>query len=768
MKMDWLSVILLACIVCGRATSEDNEFTSTMMTTITDGTTKDSTLTEGEPRDTTTTEVTTKEATTTEGITKETTEETTTTEGTTKETTTTEGKTKETTTTEGTTTETTTTEGTTKETTTETTTTEGITEETQGTTKKATKEITTVEGATKTTTTEGTTKETTTTEGYASDTTTIVTITEMETIATTGEITTGDITKEILTGVPMTTESNPVEVSNADTLTEGTTIKLSIPVTPTSSGLGFSTDSPSQTASDLVIPLAFSVDNITFHKENDEWNNPTDTVEQNASQSTTIVASDLLSVTIPSTESFEATTLADLVAPISLSSNDIRETQSGTSISGNANLENIEISISYSQEHGNSLPDTLLYSTKDLDSLSVDPAVANEIFSASTPNVPLQSETTVAIPEDLTMESMSNLMAHSKQVQSDSTKIVTKNLTLDELDSVAISTSIPSNAGVDGITIPSIVSSDESTSTMFSNSLDNVDSPMLEAMKPSTEIPLVSMQQDISMLDTSVPSVPSVPTIPVASTVIPVASTAIPVASTAIPVASTAIPVASTAIPVASTAIPVASKDIPVDLTSYSNSPTDSVQSTSFSSSMVGSTETTSLKSSTSFPMEDNLNTVHPVDSIVGNNESLIDQSLDTISTTEDTFETAFISTTESLKDSSNVAIMNLETELAESSSQFNSKLSESTPTADPTESPILKIKSHLAPLEVAHENIAKFLHSHTSPLLNKLEESQNFDIRRDKKSTDFTNNQQSNYQEHFDFYRSVSDSLTSLEKRLG
>merc|ERR1712168_963760 len=522
-----------ACIVCGRATSEDNEFTSTMMTTITDGTTKDSTLTEGEPRDTTTTE----------GITKETTEETTTTEGTTKETTTTEGTTKETTT------ETTTTEGTTKETTTETTTTEGITEETQGTTKKATKEITAVEGATKTTTTEGTTKETTTTEGYASDTTTIVTITEMETIATTGEITTGDITKDILTGVPMTTESNPVEVSNADTLTEGTTIKLSIPVTPTSSGLGFSTDSPSQTASDLVIPLAFSVDNITFHKENDEWNNPTDTVEQNASQSTTIVASDLLddnlkSVTIPSTESFEATTLADLVAPISLSSNDIRETQSGTSISGNANLENIEISISYSQEHGNSLPDTLLYSTKDLDSLSVDPAVANEIFSASTPNVPLQSETTVAIPEDLTMESMSNLMAHSKQVQSDSTKIVTKNLTLDELDSVAISTSIPSNAGVDGITIPSIVSSDESTSTMFSNSLDNVDSPMLEAMKPSTEIPLESMQQDISMLDTSVPSVPSVPTIPVASTVIPVASTAIPVASTAIPVASTAIPVA--------------------------------------------------------------------------------------------------------------------------------------------------------------------------------------------------------------------------------
>merc|ERR1711931_484798 len=106
------------------------------------------------------------------------------------------------------------------------------------------------------------------------------------------------------------------------------------------------------------------------------------------------------------------------------------------------------------------------------------------------------------------------------------------------------------------------------------------------------------MQQDISMLDTSVPSVPSVPTIPVAST-----------------------------------AIPVASKDIPVDLTSYSNSPTDSVQSTSFSSSMVGSTETTSLKSSISFPMEDNLNTVHPVDSIVGNNESLIDQSLDTIST---------------------------------------------------------------------------------------------------------------------------------------
>jgi len=748
MKMDWLSVILLACIVCGRATSEDNEFTSTMMTTITEGTTKDSTLTEGEPRDTTTTEVTTKEATTTEGITKETTAETTTTEGTTKETTTTEG--------------------TTKETTTETTTTEGITEETQGTTKKATKEITTVEGATKTTTTEGTTKETTTTEGYASDTTTtMVTITEMETIATTGEITTGDITKEILTGVPMTTESNPVEVSNADTLTEGTTIKLSIPVTPTSSGLGFSTDSPSQTASDLVIPLAFSVDNITFHKENDEWNNPTDTVEQNASQSSTIVASDLLddnlkSVTIPSTESFEATTLADLVAPISLSSNDIRETQSGTSISGNANLENIEISISYSQEHDNSLPDTLLYSTKDLDSLSVDPAVANEIFSASTPNVPLQSETTVAIPEDLTMESMSNLMAHSTQVQSDSTKIVTKNLTLDELDSVAISTSIPSNAGVDGIAIPSIVSSDESTSTMFSNSLDNVDSPMLEAMKPSTEIPLVSMQQDVSMLDTSVPSVP---TIPVASTVIPVASTAIPVASTAIPVASTAIPVASTAIPVASTDIPVASKDIPVDLTSYSNSPTDSVQSTSFSSSMVGSTETTSLKSSTSFPMEDNLNTVHPVDSIVGNNEILIDQSLDTISTTEDTFETAFISTTESLRDSSNVALMNLETELAESSSQFNSKLSESTPTADPTGSPILKIKSHL---EVAHENIAKFLHSHTSPLLNKLEESQNFDIRRDKKSTDFTNNQQSNYQEHFDFYRSVSDSLTSLEKRLG
>merc|ERR1712168_603972 len=330
-------------------------------------------------------------------------------------------------------------------------------------------------------------------------------------------------------------------------------------------------------------------------------------------------------------------------------------------------------------------------------------------------------------------------MAHSTQVQSDSTKIVTKNPTWDESDSeaVAISTSIPSNAGVDGVTMPSIVSSDESTSTMLSNSLDNVDSPMLEAMKPSTEILLVSMPQDVSMLDTSVPSVST-------------------------------IPVASTAIPVTSTAIPVASTDIPVDLTSYSNSPTDSVQPTSFSSSMVGSTETTSLKSSTSFPMEDNLNTVHPVDSIVGNNESLIDQSLDTISTTEDTFETAFISTTESLKDSSNVAIMNLETELAESSSQFNSKLSESTPTADPTESPILKIKSPLAPLEVAHENIAKFLHSHTSPLLNKLEESQNFDIRRDKKSTDFTNNQQSNYQEHFDFYRSVSDSLTSLEKRLG
>jgi len=641
MKMDWLSIILLACIVCGSATSEDNEVTSTMGTTITKVTTKDTTTTEGELRDTSTTEGELRDTTTTEG--------------TTKEATTTEGRTKDTTadTTKGEPIEITTTKGTTKESTTETTTTEGTTKET--------------------TTTEGTTKETTTTEGTDSDTiTTSVTtiITEGETIATTGEITSGDM-REIFTGVSMTTESIPGEVSNADTMTEGTTIKLSIPVMSTSSGLEFSTNSPSQTASDLAIPLAFSVDN------------------------------------------------------------NIQETQSGTSISGNTYSENIEISIAYSQEHDNSHPDTLVYSTKDLDSLSVDPAVANEIFSESTP----QSETTVVIPEDLTMESMSDLMSHSTQVKLSSPKIVTKNPSLDDFESKAetMSSSIPSNAGINSVTIPSTVSSDELTSGMLSNSVDDVDSPMLEAMKPSTEIPLVSTKQDISMLDTSAPSLSTLgQTSPTGAT------------------------------------IPVASTDIPVDLTSFSNSSTfDSSQSTSFSSSMVASTETTmgSVKSSTSYPMGDDLNTVNPVDSKVGNNKILIDQSLDPISTTEDTFVTEFISTAESLTESSNAAPMSLDTVLAEASSEFDSKLSDSTPTADPAWSSILKKNSHL---KEAHENIAEFLHAHTSPLLNKLDESRNFDQRRDKKSTDFTNNQQSNYQEHFDFYRSVSDSLTSLEKRLG
>jgi len=647
MKMDWLSIILLACIVCGSATSEDNEVTSTMGTTITKVTTKDTTTTEGELRDTSTTEGELRDTTTTEG--------------TTKEATTTEGRTKDTTadTTKGEPIEITTTKGTTKESTTETTTTEGTTKET--------------------TTTEGTTKETTTTEGTDSDTiTTSVTtiITEGETIATTGEITSGDM-REIFTGVSMTTESIPGEVSNADTMTEGTTIKLSIPVMSTSSGLEFSTNSPSQTASDLAIPLAFSVDN------------------------------------------------------------NIQETQSGTSISGNTYSENIEISIAYSQEHDNSHPDTLVYSTKDLDSLSVDPAVANEIFSESTP----QSETTVVIPEDLTMESMSDLMSHSTQVKLGSPKIVTKNPLLDDFESKTetMNTSIPSNAGINGVTFPSTVSSDESTSVMLSNSVDDVDSPMLEAMKPSTEIPLVSTKQDISMLDTSVPSDSTLDQSLTGAT-----------------------------IPVASTVLPVTSTDIPVDLTSSSNSPTfDSAQSTSFSSSMVASTETTmgSVKSSTSYPMGDDLNTVNPVDSKVGNNKILIDQSLDPISTTEDTFVTEFISTAESLTESSNAAPMSLDTVLAEASSEFDSKLSDSTPTADPAWSSILKKNSHL---KEAHENIAEFLHAHTSPLLNKLDESRNFDQRRDKKSTDFTNNQQSNYQEHFDFYRSVSDSLTSLEKRLG
>jgi len=642
MKMDWISILLLACIVCGSATSEDNEVTSTMGTTITKVTTKDTTTTEGELRDTTTTEGELRDTTTTEG--------------TTKEATTTEGRTKDTTadTTKGEPIEITTTKGTTKESTTETTTTEGTTKET--------------------TTTEGTTKETTTTEGTDSDTiTTSVTtiITEGETNATTGDM------REIFTGVSMTTESIPGEVSNADTMTEGTTIKLSIPVMSTSSGLEFSTNSPSQTASDLAIPLAFSVDN------------------------------------------------------------NIQETQYGTSISGNTYPENIEISIAYSQEHDNSHPDTLVYSTKDLDSLSVDPAVANKIFSESTP----QSETTVVIPEDLTMESMSDLMSHSTQVKLSSPKIVTKNPSLDDFESKAetMSSSIPSNAGINSVTIPSTVSSDELTSGMLSNSVDDVDSPMLEAMKPSTEIPLVSTKQDISMLDTSVPS---------ASTLDQ--------------------SLTRVTIPVASTVLPVTSTDIPVDLTSSSNSPTfDSAQSTSFSSSMVASTETTmgSVKSSTSHPMGDDFNTVNPVDSKVGNNKILIDQSLDPISTTEDTFVTEFISTAESLTESSNAAPMSLDTVLAEASSEFDSKLSDSTPTADPAWSSILKKNSHL---KEAHENIAEFLHAHTSPLLNKLDESRNFDQRRDKKSTDFTNNQQSNYQEHFDFYRSVSDSLTSLEKRLG
>merc|ERR1719219_2210731 len=224
---------------------------------------------------------------------------------------------------------------------------------------------------------------------------------------------------------------------------------------------------------------------------------------------------------------------------------------------------------------------------------------------------------------------MSDLMSHSTQVKLDSTKIVTKKPLLNDFDSETetMSSSISSIAGINSVTIPATVSSDESTSGMFSNAVDDVDSPMLEAMKPSTEIPLKSTQQNVSMLDTSAPSL---------STLGQTSST-------------------GATFPVASTALPVASTDIPVDLTSYSNSPSsDPVQSTSFSSSMVDSTETTlgSVKSSTLYPMGDNLNTVHPVESIVGNDKILIDESLDPISTTEDTF----ISTAESLTDSSNAA----------------------------------------------------------------------------------------------------------------
>merc|ERR1719219_3134636 len=200
---------------------------------------------------------------------------------------------------------------------------------------------------------------------------------------------------------------------------------------------------------------------------------------------------------------------------------------------------------------------------------------------------------------------MSDLMSHSTQVKLDSTKIVTKKPLLNDFDSETetMSSSISSIAGINSVTIPATVSSDESTSGMFSNAVDDVDSPMLEAMKPSTEIPLKSTQQNVSMLDTSAPSL---------STLGQTSSTG--------------------------TTFPVASTDIPVDLTSYSNSPSsDPVQSTSFSSSMVDSTETTlgSVKSSTLYPMGDNLNTVHPVESIVGNDKILIDESLDPISTTE-------------------------------------------------------------------------------------------------------------------------------------